>query len=337
MRARIEEDRRNAMAGVALTQTTTELLTFKHDQTENKQKIHQINELIRKHTEDAERSESKVKGYETSIADILRHTKQTDIDELVRVFVEAEDASFTMFNRVNELTGHVEKLEESIEGLKEEIRKYDDDNTSLTYPNGTNKTVTSTALVVSSGANNDPSLSSGSPGSTTTTISNTNAVRKKLLVELDGQLSQVVQEGQTYEQRYERAQQTMNRLKSDIANLFNKIGCSSVIAPELFKMGGGGVGVTDTNILSYLGLIETKTNELVNMYISSKTKGLGNKDSHSGNANKRRMDGSGSGMSSSGMLHQHPALGGDIYDDMKKGVHGDDGDDGDDRGLHDDY
>lgn len=41
-----------------------------------------------------------------------------DIDAIVEVFMEAEDANFSLFNYVNEVNAEVEKLEEQIADIK---------------------------------------------------------------------------------------------------------------------------------------------------------------------------------------------------------------------------
>jgi hypothetical protein len=69
-------------------------------------------------------SMEKVQSYEEAFAKIQKATKITDIDELVKTFVDAEDQNFSLFNYVNDLSNEMEKLEEQISEVKNEIEKY---------------------------------------------------------------------------------------------------------------------------------------------------------------------------------------------------------------------
>merc|ERR1719146_228551 len=56
----------------------------------------------------------KVQSYEEAFAKIQAATGISDIDELVQVFINAEDQNFSLFNYANELSGDIEKLEQQI-------------------------------------------------------------------------------------------------------------------------------------------------------------------------------------------------------------------------------
>ena len=64
-----------------------------------------------------------------------------------------------------------------------------------------------------------------------------------------------------YRRRYEAAVSTVGLLRSSIADIFVKIGCDSPAVRELL----GDEGVTENNIMSYLGIMEQRTNELLQM------------------------------------------------------------------------
>jgi len=66
----------------------------------------------------------KVQSYGEAFAKIQQATGITDIDELVTTFINAEDENFRLFNYVNELNQEIEKLEEQISDIKNEIEKY---------------------------------------------------------------------------------------------------------------------------------------------------------------------------------------------------------------------
>ena len=65
-----------------------------------------------------------MQSYGEAFAKIQQATGITDIDELVTTFINAEDENFRLFNYVNELNQEIEKLEEQISDIKNEIEKY---------------------------------------------------------------------------------------------------------------------------------------------------------------------------------------------------------------------
>jgi|EP00982_Pelagococcus_subviridis_P015248 coiled-coil domain-containing protein 63/114 len=66
----------------------------------------------------------KVETYEEAFTKIQAATGITDIDDLVTSFIAAEDQNFSLFNFVNELNQEQEKLEEQVQELQAEIRKF---------------------------------------------------------------------------------------------------------------------------------------------------------------------------------------------------------------------
>merc|ERR1719171_2199246 len=66
----------------------------------------------------------KVQSYEEAFTQIQRATQISDIDALVRQFIENEDQNFKMFNYLNELNMEIEKGEEQLGELKLETEKY---------------------------------------------------------------------------------------------------------------------------------------------------------------------------------------------------------------------
>lgn len=86
--------------------------------------------------------------------------------------------------------------------------------------------------------------------------------RKKILTELEDQLHRTESKAAHYEERHTQALSTVNSLKTGILNIFDKIGCDD---PALVEMLGN-AGVTETNMMQYLGIIEQKTTELIQLY-----------------------------------------------------------------------
>jgi chromosome segregation ATPase len=165
-------------------------------------------------------SMDKVRMYEEAFSKIQAATGITDIDELVRTFVEAEKHNYSLFNYVNELSNEMEKLEQQITEIKAEIDRY-----------------------------KGQGLSSDNQ-------------RRKLMHELEERLERIEIRAEHYEQSYERTMKTIGALKVGIQSIFERIGCSTEETKEVL----GGTGITETNLMQYLGIIEQRTNEILQMY-----------------------------------------------------------------------
>ena len=70
------------------------------------------------------KSFERVQNFEEAFNKIKSATGITDIEELVRTFIKNEDHNFSLFNYVNEQNNEIEKLEEQIQTLREEERKF---------------------------------------------------------------------------------------------------------------------------------------------------------------------------------------------------------------------
>ena len=70
------------------------------------------------------KSFERVQNFEEAFNRIKSATGITDIEELVRTFIKNEDHNFSLFNYVNEQNNEIEKLEEQIQILREEERKF---------------------------------------------------------------------------------------------------------------------------------------------------------------------------------------------------------------------
>jgi len=66
----------------------------------------------------------KVQAYEEAFAKIQKATKITDIDALVQHFLQAEDTDFSLFNYVNDLSNEMDRIEEQIEHVRQEMKRY---------------------------------------------------------------------------------------------------------------------------------------------------------------------------------------------------------------------
>jgi hypothetical protein len=69
-------------------------------------------------------SYERVQNFEEAFNKIRAATGISDIEELVKTFISNEDHNFSLFNYVNEQNNEIEKLDEQIQMLREEERKF---------------------------------------------------------------------------------------------------------------------------------------------------------------------------------------------------------------------
>lgn len=68
--------------------------------------------------------QERVQNFEEAFNKIKAATGIRDIDELVRTFIKHEDHNFSLFNYVNEQNNEIERLEDQIQQLREEEKRY---------------------------------------------------------------------------------------------------------------------------------------------------------------------------------------------------------------------
>lgn len=88
--------------------------------------------------------------------------------------------------------------------------------------------------------------------------------KKDNLREVEERLASAEMQAELYERRYEAASGTVGALKASIWELFEKIGCNTGPVRELLGEDGT---VTEGNVLAHLGIIEQRTNELLQVYV----------------------------------------------------------------------
>ena len=86
--------------------------------------------------------------------------------------------------------------------------------------------------------------------------------RKKILKDLEEKLSRTESKAEQYEVKFNENMTVVNDLKSGIQSLFSRIGCSTSQLSEML----GNQGVTESNMMQYLGIIEQRTNEILQGY-----------------------------------------------------------------------
>jgi hypothetical protein len=208
-------------------------------------------------------SMEKVQAYEEAFAAIQKATRITDIDALVSEFVTAEDANFSLFNYVNDLANEVEKVEEQQNQVKEQIAR-------LRGARPAPAPGSSSAVV--------PAGADGAAAAAALSADQTDLERKKLLAELDDKLHKYATRARASEERFAASSATLQALKAGVGAIFTRLGCgSSLVKPssssdasqpqqQQVVLLGGDAGVTESNIMQYLGLIEARTNELLHAY-----------------------------------------------------------------------
>mmetsp|Transcript_55711 Transcript_55711/g.154330 ORF Transcript_55711/g.154330 Transcript_55711/m.154330 type:complete len:404 (-) Transcript_55711:88-1299(-) len=91
---------------------------------------------------------------------------------------------------------------------------------------------------------------------------NSDNQRKRILKELEQRLEKTTAKSESYDTKYQAAMTHINQLKTSIVTIFNKIGCNTPAVAELL----GNQGVTEANLMQYLGIIEQRINELLHAY-----------------------------------------------------------------------
>lgn len=89
--------------------------------------------------------------------------------------------------------------------------------------------------------------------------------RKKTVRDLEDKLSKTDKKANEYEARYQVAVRTITQLKNGIQSIFTRIGATSASVDEML----GNQGVTESNMMQYLGIIEQRTTEILQAYAAS--------------------------------------------------------------------
>eukprot|EP01039_Chlorochromonas_danica_P009443 gene9443-10432_t len=89
--------------------------------------------------------------------------------------------------------------------------------------------------------------------------------RKKTVRDLEEKLARTDKKAAEYEARYQVAVRTINQLKNGIQSIFTRIGATSTSVDEML----GNQGVTESNMMQYLGIIEQRTTEILQQYAAS--------------------------------------------------------------------
>ena len=188
-------------------------------------------------------SYERVAAFEEAFQKVKEQTKIKDVNELVDKFLQAEDKNFRLFNFVNSLNSDIGRLELQIADTKTEIETF-------------------------KGQGN---------------YSDTQ--HKKVLRELEEKLARTESKADEYDAKYNNATKTIQLLKTGIQSIFTRLGPSrradangsSQALEERASVEEmlGNQGVTESNMMQYLGIIEQRTSEILQMYYQSQAASTG--------------------------------------------------------------
>ncbi|CEG46949.1 uncharacterized protein PHALS_03618 [Plasmopara halstedii] len=198
------------------------------DEIETKQKKQKGTWGMAKEEVHVQVSIERVQNFEDAFLKIRAATQINDLDQLVTSFIKKEDQNFSLFNYVNEQNNEIEKLEEWNELLRDEER----------------------------------GLSGNTDSATEIREGKNIRQHKQVLCDLETRLAHTEQAAEKCEARCAEAQQRVDAIKGAIHHLFTKIECNTHLMVELV----GDSNVTDANLMTYLGVIEQKTNEILQQY-----------------------------------------------------------------------
>lgn len=96
--------------------------------------------------------------------------------------------------------------------------------------------------------------------------SENNTQRKKILRELEMRLTRTEARVKDYDARHKDATYVLSEIKKQVMTVYDAIGCKSM---GNLGMRHSSHGITDGNLMQYLGVIEQRTNEILQMYYAT--------------------------------------------------------------------
>merc|ERR1712154_214181 len=190
-------------------------------------------------------AQEKVKGYKESFDKISNATNIDDIDILVNTFISSEQENFKLFNQVNKMGNEIERFEEQISNTQKEIELINGGDVE----NDADNTEKAEKDILTEAANGG----------------NTNQ-RQIILKDLKNKIKNTELKTSEYKNKYQESLKTMSSLKDGISLILNKIGINdnNKAMMDMIK----NTGVTESNVMEILGVIEQKTNELITNYLA---------------------------------------------------------------------
>lgn len=180
----------------------------------------------------------------------------TTTDPLLSLSPEKLQLYEDAFAKVQEATG-INDIDEMVNKLLEAEEK----NFSLfNYVNELNNEIDQLELLI--GENKVEMEKHKGQGSSADTQ------QKRLARVGEDRLQRIKTKADEYELKYSTATKTINQLKTGIHGIFSRLGCASTTPMEEML---GNQGVTESNVMQYLGFIEQRTIEILQLYSASQT------------------------------------------------------------------
>jgi len=85
--------------------------------------------------------------------------------------------------------------------------------------------------------------------------------KAKLLETLEEKWNDIDKRAIQYEVKHQESQQTLSHVRTGIDSIFRRVGCTQEDLPS-----GCGNGISDSNMLQYLAVIEQRTNDLLKLF-----------------------------------------------------------------------
>lgn len=231
-----------------------------------KRKVQKLQAANAKDKRAIEESSAALKNYEESFDKIFKATGNTDmdVDLLVKAFVNAEEANFALFNRVNDMSNEIEKLQERISEIQDEIGKYRgtaalDPSASL-RPGDLSATgsIDAGASFSASAASLPPlNIEAGAIGPLGPRGKQNK--QKSILRDLQAKREKAQMKSTQYDNKYRAALETVAAVKDSVHEIFKKLRMGDDIDAKVL----GSVGVTEGNMMAFLGIIEARSNQLL--------------------------------------------------------------------------
>jgi hypothetical protein len=168
----------------------------------------------------------RVQNFEEAFNKIKMATGISDVEGLVKTFIKNEDHNFSLFNYVNEQNNEIEKYEEQIQALREEERKFAQESGDDAHQH------------------------------------------KQILKELEAKLASTESMSEKYEVRCQDLQRMVESLKRGLQSIYEKLDIPMTEDAEVDASAAGlnDASVSETNMVHFLGIIEQKSNKLLQVY-----------------------------------------------------------------------
>lgn len=204
------------------------------------------NEIARAEEEYAQQRKDKLESYEDAFQQISAATGISDVDELVKVFIENEEHNFSLFRYSNEQAAEIERLEEEIQALHEEEMRYKEEEDAA--KNGHREEIAKLENEIKS-VDDQTALYEAKC-----------AKHQKILEEVKDEIKVRALSALCCKYAFGEADAFTSSCRCTHQLLLIRLDC------KLGDEESGGIALTTDSILHYLGLIEERTMEIISNY-----------------------------------------------------------------------